>query len=141
VPITFQTTAVLLIGLTYARFSTSFMAVGSYLALGALGLPVFNGYSAGFAYMSGPTFGYLLGFLIAISVMYGAKRVVTLKSQAVKNTLLCLFGLASIYLCGLLWLSHLFGFEKALSVGFMPFIGPELLKSVTLVGLVRLIRN
>ena len=64
VPITMQTLVVMLIGFTYGiRLGSSTVLV--YLALGAIGAPVFAG-GAGLAYMSGPTGGYLFGFLVAV---------------------------------------------------------------------------
>jgi biotin transport system substrate-specific component len=40
-----------------------------YIALGALGLPVFAGGASGIAYVSGATLGYLIGFVIAASLI------------------------------------------------------------------------
>lgn len=63
VPMTLQTLVVLLIGATYgARLAG--VTVGSYLVIGAIGVPVFAS-GAGITYMLGPTGGYLIGFLVA----------------------------------------------------------------------------
>lgn len=43
-------------------------AVGLYLALGAIGLPVFAGFSGGFAQLAGPTGGFLWGYLLCVLV-------------------------------------------------------------------------
>ena len=43
-------------------------AVGLYLALGAVGLPVFAGFSAGFPVLFGPTGGFLWGYLLCVMV-------------------------------------------------------------------------
>src|SRR4051812_26977092 len=51
-----------MLGMAYG----SRLALGTlllYLAEGAAGLPVFAGTNAGFAYMIGPTGGYLIGFV------------------------------------------------------------------------------
>src|SRR3954453_13846974 len=64
VPMTMQSVVVLMLGMAYG----SRLALGTlllYLADGAAGLPVFAGTNAGFAYMIGPTGGYLIGFLFA----------------------------------------------------------------------------
>lgn len=61
VPMTLQTLAISLIGLTYgARLAG--VTLAAYLAQGALGVPVFAG-GAGLAYMAGPTGGFLVGFV------------------------------------------------------------------------------
>jgi len=64
VPITLQTFAVLLSGAVLGA-SRGFFAVLLYLAIGAIGLPVFAGGSAGLAPFAGPTVGYLLSFPLA----------------------------------------------------------------------------
>ena len=61
VPMTMQTFAVLVIGMAFGP-SLAIGTVGLYLMLGALGLPVFSGTperGIGWAYMVGPTGGYL----------------------------------------------------------------------------------
>lgn len=63
VPVTLCSFAVYLAaGLLGPRFGTA--AVGLYLALGALGLPVFAGFTGGVQRLLGPTGGYLLGYLL-----------------------------------------------------------------------------
>jgi biotin transport system substrate-specific component len=62
VPMTLQTLAISLIGLTYgARLAALTLLV--YLAQGAVGLPFFAGGAAGLPYMMGPTGGFLIGFV------------------------------------------------------------------------------
>jgi biotin transport system substrate-specific component len=66
VPMTMQTFVVLGIGAAYgARLAG--VTVATYLAQGAMGLPVFSA-GGGLAYLAGPTGGYLLGFLAAAVV-------------------------------------------------------------------------
>ena len=63
VPFTLQTMGVFLaVGLLGGRLGS--LAVGAYLLLGAVGLPVFSGFSGGVASFAGPTGGYLVGFQI-----------------------------------------------------------------------------
>lgn len=64
VPITLQTFAVMLAGAVLGA-RRGFLAVLLYLAVGAIGLPVFSGGAAGLAPFAGPTAGYLLGFPLA----------------------------------------------------------------------------
>lgn len=63
-PITLQTFAVLLAGAALGA-TRGGLAVLLYLALGAIGLPVFAGGSAGLAPFVGPTAGYLIGMPLA----------------------------------------------------------------------------
>jgi biotin transport system substrate-specific component len=125
VPMTLQTLAVLMIAATAgARLGTA--TVLAWLALGAVGAPVFAT-GAGLAYMAGPTGGYLAGFLVAAAVVgrladsgYGR----TLPSALV----MLLAGEVVIYGLGVGWLAVLFGAEKAITLGLMPFIPAEILK-------------
>ena len=64
VPVTLQVLVLVLIALTMPRSWAAF-AVGVYLLVGAVGLPVFSGMRGGLAVLTGPTGGYLLGFLVA----------------------------------------------------------------------------
>jgi len=68
VPITLQTFGVMLVGLTFPQ-TAAIKAVSGYLALGALGLPIFASFSGGYHCLLGPTGGYLFGFLISVTVM------------------------------------------------------------------------
>ena len=125
VPMTLQVLAVLLIGATAgARLGGA--TVLSWLALGAVGVPVFAT-GAGLAYMAGPTGGYLAGFLAA-AVVVGALADRG-HGRSVGSALLMLFaGVVIIYVLGLGWLANIIGAEKAIAAGLMPFIPAEILK-------------
>lgn len=62
VPMTLQTLAISVIGLTYGARMAALTLV-AYLAAGAVGMPVFAGGSAGFIKLMGPTAGFLWGFI------------------------------------------------------------------------------
>jgi len=130
VPMTMQTLVVLMIGMAYG----SRMAAGTvltYLAVGAAGFPVLAGTperGIGFAYMMGPTGGFLVGFLLA------AWLVGFLAERGFDRSLLAsgaamLLGHAVISLSGVVWLAVLLGTSKAISVGFVPFLASSLLKT------------
>ena len=113
VPITMQTFAVLVIGAAYGmRLGVATLA--AYLALGAAGLAVFTGESAGLAYMMGPTGGYLIGFAVAAGVMgWLAARGWDRSVAGMAGALL--IGNAVIYAFGLPWMAHLFAAEKGMA--------------------------
>ncbi len=125
VPMTLQTLAVLMIGATAgARLGGA--TVLAWLGLGAVGVPVFAT-GAGLAYMAGPTGGYLAGFLLAaIVVGYLADR--GYGRSVLSAITMLLVGEVAIFALGTGWLSVLFGAEKAVAVGLMPFIPAEILK-------------
>ena len=67
VPMTMQTFIVLFLGISFG-YKIALATVGLYLLEGILGLPVFSNSperGIGLAYFTGPTMGYLIGFLSA----------------------------------------------------------------------------
>jgi biotin transport system substrate-specific component len=126
VPMTLQTAVVLLIGASYgARLAAATLL--SYLAAGALGLPVLAS-GAGLAYMAGPTGGYLVGFLLAATVM----AVLSDKGfgrTPVQVIALMLLGEILIFAPGIAWLAGFAGMEKAIAAGLLPFLPGETLKA------------
>ena len=73
VPMTMQTFVVLLLGISFG-YKLAVMTVGFYLLEGILGLPVFSNSpekGLGLVYFTGPTMGYLIGFLFASFFMTG----------------------------------------------------------------------
>ena len=123
VPMTMQTFAVLVVGMAFGP-SLAIVTVGLYLLQGALGLPVFSGTPArgiGWAYMMGPTGGYLLGFLVASGVVgvlaqrgFDRSFGMTLAAMTVGTLVIFTFGFA--------WLAGLIGMEKAWTFGVEPFL-------------------
>ena len=126
VPMTMQTFAVLVIGMTYGlRLGTATVAL--YLVEGAAGLPVFAS-GAGAAYLAGPTGGYLLGFLVAAAVVgwlaeQGWDRSIALTFLANALGTVVIFGL------GVAWLSYVLGdVDQAVANGVAPFLLGALVK-------------
>ncbi|MGB2706094.1 MAG: biotin transporter BioY [Candidatus Omnitrophota bacterium] len=115
VPITLQTFFVLLCGAVLGR-KFGALAQASYVGLGVLGIPLFQGYGAGLLHLAGPTGGYLVGF-IAASFLVGnlIKRNIVFAMS---------LGLLVIYVCGISWLmvGYKLDFVKAVYLGFIPFI-------------------
>ncbi|HJP06270.1 MAG: hypothetical protein CL395_00060 [Acidiferrobacteraceae bacterium] len=142
VPMTMQTFVVLVLGIAYGP-RLGFATGGLYLLEGALGLPVFAK-GAGFAYLIGPTGGYLFGFLAAMTLMgvlarRGWDRNVTAMLGAM------LIGESLIFLMGVGWLATLIGASKAITFGLTPFLAAEVFKIalavVTVPMIWRLIRR
>ena len=120
VPVTMQTLAVLTVGILYGS-QRGALSILSYLAAGALGLPVFANGGAGLVYMCGPTGGYLMGFVFAAwSVGFLAQRG---WDRKVWLTLFAsIVGLICIFIFGLAWLALFVGADKVIALGLMPFI-------------------
>lgn len=67
VPLTFQTVISVLAGLLLG-WKKGAISMAVYCFMGLIGIPVFSGFSSGFAYVLQPTFGYILGFIAAAAV-------------------------------------------------------------------------
>ncbi|MBS0124156.1 biotin transporter BioY [Aestuariicoccus sp. KMU-90] len=106
VPVTMQTFAVLTIGAAYGT-RLGVVTLLAYLAIGAAGLAVFTGETAGLAYMAGPTGGYLVGFAAAAALMGWLARRGWDRDFGRMVAALVL-GNAVIYAVGLPWMAWLF---------------------------------
>lgn len=126
VPLTLQTLAVMLIGVTFGmRLATATVAL--YLVEGFVGFPVFAGFMSGPAIFVGGTAGFLVGFLGAVALMgYLADRGVTRSWLGMVVTLLA--GEVIVFALGIGYLTYLYGFDNALAYGFYPFWMADLLK-------------
>ena len=130
VPLTMQTFVVLILGVAYG-WKLGAMTLLLYLAEGALGLPVFAGTpekGIGIAYMTGPTGGYLLGFVVAAAAC-GWLAEKGWDRHPISTFAAMLIGNLIIYALGLLWLGALLGWDKPiLQWGMVPFLFGDLLK-------------
>jgi biotin transport system substrate-specific component len=127
VPMTMQSLVIMMLGMAYgSRLATATVLL--YLAEGLAGLPVFAGTGAGFAYMTGPTAGYLVGFVAAAGLIgWLAER--GWDRSPVKALIAMSVGHVLLFVPGVAWLAVLFGTEKAIAVGLTPFIAATLLKT------------
>ena len=147
VPMTMQTFVVLFLGISFG-YKIGLATVSLYLIEGIVGLPVFSNSpekGVGIIYFTGPTMGYLIGFLPAVFLTGYLKLDDWTKKENRNvefffiNLLKLLISVSVIYLLGLLWLSNLIGFEKAILFGFKPFWIAELFKILLLAFLTPLV--
>jgi biotin transport system substrate-specific component len=107
------------------------VTLAGYVALGALGVAVFAGESAGIAYLAGPTGGYLAGFAVAVAAM-GALARRGWDRSVWKMAGAMAIGTAVIYGFGLSWMAWLFGASKGmawvLQYGMVNFLIGDALK-------------
>ena len=131
VPMTMQTFVVLFLGISLG-YKIGLASIGLYLLEGVLGLPVFSNSpekGIGIVYFTGPTMGYLIGFLTA---SYLASKINNKDSFLIVLTKL-IIATSTIYMLGLLWLGTLIGWDKPIFVlGAKPFLLAEIFKIVLL---------
>ncbi len=129
VPITGQTFAVLLVGALLGS-KRGAMAIITYIAQGAMGLPFFAGGASGVGILTGATAGYLLGFVGAAYVVgWLAER--GLERSVRTSVIPFLIGTVIIYICGVAWLSVMLGsLTKAIELGLLPFLIGDAIKLI-----------
>ena len=127
VPMTMQTFVVLIIGVAFG-WKLGLATIFLYLFEGILGLPVFSGTpekGMGIVYFTGPTMGYLVGFIVAV---YFAGKF-NYDDNLFKTFFKLTFAISFIYLFGILWLGNLIGWDKPIfKLGVQPFLLAELFK-------------
>ena len=131
VPMTMQTFVVLFLGVSLG-YKIGLASVGLYLLEGILGLPVFSNSpekGVGLIYFTGPTMGYLIGFLTA---SYLASKINNSDNFILVLTKL-IVATTTIYILGLLWLGTLIGWDKPIfALGAKPFLLAETFKVILL---------
>ena len=136
VPMTMQTFVVLFLGISFG-YKIALATVSLYLIEGILGLPVFSNSperGIGLAYFTGPTMGYLIGFLTACFL---ASYIKISDNYLIVITKL-IFSVSSIYILGILWLGTLIGWDKPIfELGVAPFLLAEVFKISLLTILIK----
>ena len=127
VPMTMQTLVVIMIGVAFG-WKLGLATVSLYMFEGIIGLPVFAGTpekGIGLVYFTGPTMGYLIGFLATI--FFAGKF--NYDNNILKTFLKLLFATSFIYILGMAWLGNLIGWDKPIfKLGAQPFLLAELFK-------------
>ena len=133
IPFTMQTyavfTALLLLG-----GRRGCIAVAVYIALGAVGLPVFSGFTGGVGKLMGPSGGYIFGFVLTgLCYWLGEK---TSGERLWVRILSLIAGLALCYAFGTVWFVKVYSASKpisyasALGICVFPFLIPDAAKMV-----------
>ncbi|MGN0647933.1 MAG: biotin transporter BioY [Oscillospiraceae bacterium] len=129
IPFTLQSFAIFLILLLFEGKRAT-VSVTVYLLLGAVGLPVFAGMKGGIGVLSGPTGGFLIGFLVMALLDWGISLICKKRSLVVK--VVCLAAEQMVcYLFGSLWYwlyTGSGGLGTAFAVCVLPFLPVDSLK-------------
>ena len=131
VPMTMQTFVVLFLGISLG-YRLGLLTVSLYLLEGIFGLPVFSNSpekGIGLVYFTGPTMGYLIGFLFAVFFI----GYFNLKTNYLFIFSTLTIAVSFIYILGLFWLGIIIGWDKPLyKIGAAPFIYAEIFKLLLL---------
>ena len=127
VPMTMQTFVVLFLGISFG-YKIGLATVGLYLLEGIIGFPVFSNSpekGIGLIYFTGPTMGYLIGFLAAAFI----SGYMNYKTSFIVVFAKLIVSVSIIYVLGIVWLGILIGWDKPLfEIGVFPFLLAELFK-------------
>lgn len=132
IPITLATFAIYLAAIVLGKkYGT--LAVVIYILLGAVGLPVFSGFSGGFQKIVSATGGYIIGyipcaFIVGTMCEYGGNK----KIYGILGVIL---GTAVLYSIGTYWFMFVSGKELAYALGacILPFIPGDIIKLIVAV--------
>ena len=131
VPMTMQTFVVLFLGIALG-YKIGLSIITVYLLEGILGIPVFSNSpekGVGLVYFTGPTMGYLIGFLSAVFLT----GYFNFGKNIIQNFFKILISVSTIYILGLIWLGSLIGWDKPIfELGAKPFLLAELFKVLIL---------
>lgn len=143
VPITGQTLAVLLVGVSLGALRGGLSMV-LYAVLGIVGLPVFSDSSSGWGVIAGPTGGYIIGFIFA-AVLTGWLAQLSWDRKLLRSFLAFLAGTVVTFAVGLPWLAVSLGnlglpndLDSVLQAGLYPFIVGGIVKAALGAGIISL---
>lgn len=142
IPITMQSIFVLLSGILLGPILGALSQI-LYLLIGLMGVPIFSGFSGGINHMFKPSFGFILGFILASFV--SGKVFQYLEEKSIKNLFISSsLGSLIMYMIGLPYMYYIlnvvmgkhFTLYQILYAGFLIFLPGDLLKIgiVSLVG-------
>lgn len=128
VPITLQTFAVALTGYILG-WKKAPVSVAVFLAIGAVGVPVFSNFSGGFSRLVGPTGGFLWGFLFLAFLCGLGVEIKKRFSKSVFILVLILFSALGLAMCHLLGVAqYAIVADKTFMKSFLAVSAPFLIK-------------
>lgn len=138
VPIVLQNMFVFLAALLLGK-KWGTLTISTYLILGLVGLPVFANAKSQAA-LFGPTGGYLIAYIPAvfISGLIAEQK----NNSSLYNTIAVFTAIIIIYLIGVPWLKTVnnIPLKQALYWGFIPFILWDIIKGISVIMLVKIIK-
>ena len=145
IPFTLQTFAVFL-SVSVLGGKRGTMAVLLYVLLGAVGLPVFSGFTGGIGIIMNTTGGYIIGFILSALIMWLMESMFG-KKLAIQ-ALSMVLGLLACYATGTVWFMSVYmrstgpiGLATVLGWCVVPFIIPDIIKIALALTLSKTLRG
>ncbi|BCN32464.1 biotin transporter BioY [Anaeromicropila herbilytica] len=129
VPITFTNFVIYLTAFLFG-YKKGTITYLIYLLVGLAGLPVFSGFSSGFAKLAGPTGGYLIGFIFMM--MTSGYIMERFNRKIIPCVIAMVIGTMITYTLGTAWLGYQLhmDFMHALSIGVLPYLIGDSIKII-----------
>lgn len=130
-PITLQLLGVFL-SLTLLGGYHGTVSVLLYIALGAIGLPVFSGFCGGVGHIFGIGGGFIIGFILSALIYLVLEKLIG--TDGIRLVIILIIATAAVYICGALWYAFVYtggGFgaiAAAFAVTVLPFVLPDAIK-------------
>lgn len=146
VPFTLQTMVLVFVVVLFPP-REALVSVFGYLALGAIGVPVFSSMKGGLASIVGPTGGFLVGFgigaILAVLLLKAWREPEAKSARMLRAALAAVVLLLTSYVCGWLQLMALTGMgpAAAFAAGIAPFIVLDAIKLSVGVALAQTLKN
>jgi len=138
VPVTGQVFGVLLSGVLLGVWGGVSQCI--YLGIGVAGFPWFAGFNSGLFYITGPTGGYIIGFIFAsFFIGYIVDRYIKSRSFFSMFALMLFSTFVLIYVPGLiqlyLWIGTSINFVDLILISVLPFIAADIIKAIIAAGI------
>ncbi len=133
VPVTGQVFGVFLAGILLGTWGGISQLM--YLGIGVAGIPWFAGYNSGLAYITGPTGGYIIGFILAaFFIGYIIDKYIRFRKLYAMIILMLFSTFVLIYtpglICFYIWSNAGFGLWELIIMCIIPFIFADLIKAI-----------
>lgn len=145
IPFTLQTFAIFL-SVSVLGGKRGTMAVLLYVLLGAIGLPVFSGFTGGIGIIMNTTGGYIIGFILSALIMWLMESIFGKKLMV--QALSMVLGLFACYAAGTMWFMSVYmkstgpiGLTTVLGWCVVPFIIPDIIKIALALTLSKTLRG
>lgn len=141
VPFTLQTLVLAMLPIALGG-RDAVVTVAVWMVAGAIGLPVFSGFSGGIGHILGPTGGFIWGFLVGTAFAAAVLRL-TMIPEGVREGLSAGAMLLASYALGTAQLVALLGISPAAALGMavLPFVVPDVLKAGAGIAAGRAVRH
>lgn len=139
VPVTLQSYVLLTLAALFG-WRLGAVVILAYVALGLAGLPVFANGASGLQVMSGPSAGFVVGFVV-VTLAVGALQQYWARLRPLPLFGTLALGHLALMLIGAGWIAARSGYAVAFDKAFLPFVPGAVVKSIAALATVVLVER